>query len=61
MKGFLRSLVPGSDRQLAADLSTQRRRNHRRSISDAAAKAEKWERKDRKRDRRGDRHTDWTN
>jgi hypothetical protein len=57
---FLRSLAPGNDTALAADLSTQRRAGHRRSIAKAAAQGEKWERKDRKRDRRGDRDTDWT-
>lgn len=61
LRDFVRSLAPGNDRQLAADLSTQRRRAHHRSVTKAAAEGEKWERKDRKRDRRGDRHTDWTN
>ncbi|SDM46961.1 hypothetical protein SAMN04487981_101623 [Streptomyces sp. cf386] len=62
MKGFLRSLLPGNDRQLAADLSTQRRRNHRRSVGKAAAEGQAWEDADRQRDRRGGwRHTDWTN
>jgi hypothetical protein len=57
---FVRSLTPGNDTQLAADLSTQRRAGHRRSIRATADAGEKWEREDRKRDRRGDRTTHWT-
>jgi hypothetical protein len=57
---FFRSLAPGDDQQLAADLSTQRRRAHRRSVREAAAEGQAWDDDDRARDRRGDRHTDWT-
>ncbi|MER5213683.1 hypothetical protein ABT063_24705 [Streptomyces sp. NPDC002838] len=56
---FLRSLAPGDDTQLAADLSTQRRAGHRRSIPEAAAEGQAWEDADRARDRRGDRDTNW--
>lgn len=59
LRDFARSLLPGNDRQLAADIALQRRQGHHRSIAKAAATAEKWERKDRARDRRGDRQTDW--
>lgn len=48
---FLRSLAPGDDRQLAADLSTQRRASHRRSIGKAAAKGQAWEDRDRQQER----------
>jgi hypothetical protein len=59
---FLRSLAPGNDRQLAADLSTQRSRNHqRRGAGRAAREGQAWEDRDRRRDRRGrDIDTDWS-
>jgi hypothetical protein len=60
LSNFVRSLAPGNDTALAADLSTQRRAGHRRSIAKAAAQGEQWERNDRKRDKRGDRNTHWT-
>ena len=68
--GLLSNLFGGNDRQLAetkyADRESatdraarQRREGHRRSIGKAIAKGEKWERKDRALDRKGDRQTDW--
>lgn len=56
---FLRSLAPGDDGQLAADLSTQRRKGHRRSTTKADREGQAWEDADRARDRRGDRNTNW--
>ena len=56
---FLRSLAPGNDDALAEDLSAQRRAGHRRSIREAADAGEAWEQADRRRDRNGDRQTDW--
>jgi hypothetical protein len=56
---FLRSLAPGDDRQLAADLSTSRRDSHRtRGAARAARKGQTWEDQDRdretgRRERRG--------
>ena len=44
----------------SASAARQRREGHRRHIAEAAAASEKWERKDRQRDRRGGwRRTDW--
>jgi hypothetical protein len=55
---FLRSLTPGDDRQLAADLSTQRRASHRkRGAGRAARKGQTWE--DQDRDRETGRRTRW--
>jgi hypothetical protein len=57
---FARSLRPGNDTQLAADLSAQRRAAHRRSIGKAAAQGQAWEQDDRARERRGGwRRTTW--
>jgi hypothetical protein len=50
---FVRSLAPGNDTQLAADLSQQRRQNHRRNISRTAAQGQAWEDRDRAQDRKG--------
>jgi hypothetical protein len=48
---FLRSLAPGDDRQLAADLSTQRRASHRnRGANRAAHAGQDWETQDRDRE-----------
>lgn len=52
-RNFIRSLAPGNDRQLAADLSQQRRASHRRSIAGAAAAGQAWEDRDRAQDRKG--------
>lgn len=53
LRDFARSLRPGDDRQLAADLSAQRRRNNRRSVPRAARAGQAWEDADRAQDRRG--------
>jgi hypothetical protein len=48
---FLRSLAPGDDRQLAADLSTSRRDSHRKRGAGRAARAgQDWETADRDRE-----------
>ncbi|MFE6284371.1 hypothetical protein [Streptomyces sp. NPDC057877] len=60
LRDFARSLKPGNDRQLADDLAAQRRIQRSRAATKADREGAKWERKDRDRDRRGDRHTDWT-
>jgi hypothetical protein len=55
---FLRSLAPGDDRQLAADLSTSRRDSHRkRGAGSAARDGQEWDDKDR--DRETGRRTRW--
>jgi hypothetical protein len=61
IRNVLRSLAPGNDRQLAADLSAQRRAGHRtRGAIRAARQGQAWEDQDRAKDRTGrDRHTDW--
>lgn len=61
LRDFMRSLAPGNDAQLANDLRTQQRIQRSRSAAKADREGQKWERKDRARDRRGDRHTDWRN
>jgi hypothetical protein len=53
LRDFARSLRPGNDAQLAADLSTQRRQSHRRNIGQAAAAGQAWEDRDREQDGRG--------
>ncbi|MEU9921892.1 hypothetical protein AB0H51_11445 [Streptomyces griseoluteus] len=51
---FARSLKPGNDKELAADLSASRRASHRRTgAARAARQGQKWEDADRARDRRG--------
>lgn len=62
LRDFARSLRPGNDAALAADMSAQRRRSHRRRGAQRAAnEGEAWEVKDRARDRKGGwRKTDWT-
>jgi hypothetical protein len=48
---FFRSLTPGDDRQLAADLSTQRRASHRKRGAGRAARAgQDWDTADRDRE-----------
>lgn len=48
---FFRSLAPGDDRQLAADLSTQRRNSHRtRGAGRAARAGQDWEADERDRE-----------
>ena len=58
---FLRSLAPGNDAALAEDLSTQRRNQRSRSATRAAREGQDWEDADRRKDGKGDRHTDWIN
>ncbi|MEV8432015.1 hypothetical protein ACWHLZ_27985 [Streptomyces chartreusis] len=49
-------------RESASEKAARRRRaSQQRGVAKAAAEGEKWERKDRARDRRGERHTDWRN
>jgi hypothetical protein len=52
IRSFARSLRPGNDRELANELSQQRRRNHRRNIRKTAAQGEQWEQQDRADERR---------
>ncbi len=57
---FLRSLAPGDDRQLAADIKAQPRIRRSRAATRAAREGQAWEDRDRQRDRRGrDIDTDW--
>ncbi|MEU0671344.1 hypothetical protein ABZ330_00330 [Streptomyces sp. NPDC006172] len=55
IRDFARSLRPGNDQQLAASLSRQNRRGHRRSIPGTARASQAWEDADRadERNRRG--------
>lgn len=53
LRDFARSLKPGNDRQLAADLSAQRRAAHRRNVTKVARQGQAWEDKDRANDRKG--------
>jgi len=57
--GLFSWLVPGNDRQLAADLSTERRNKRSRSATRADRRGQAWEDRDRRRDRKGDRQTNW--
>ena len=61
LRDFVRSLAPGNDQQLAADLSTRRRASHRRGgAARAAREGQAWEDADRGRERNGrDRQTNW--
>lgn len=52
-RDFARSLRPGNDQQLAADLNTQARVQRSRSATRAARQGQAWEDADRARDRRG--------
>jgi hypothetical protein len=51
LRNFVRSLRPGNDQQLAADLSGQRRQGHRRSLLGTARAGQAWEDQDRKQER----------
>ncbi|WP_086765378.1 hypothetical protein [Streptomyces bobili] len=55
IRSFGRSLRPGRDQQLAADLSAQRSRNHRRGATRADRAGQAWEDQERadERARRG--------
>lgn len=61
---FVRSLVPGNDRELAAtqyagresasdEAARKRRERHRKNAGRAAAKGEQWQTRDRAQDGRG--------
>lgn len=52
-RDFARSLRPGNDQQLAADLATQARVQRSRSATRAARQGQAWEDADRNRDKRG--------
>lgn len=52
-RDFARSLHPGNDQQLAADLATQARVQRSRSATRAARQGQAWEDADRNRDKRG--------
>lgn len=55
-----RSLKPGNDRELADNLSAQRRASHHRSVPSTAQAGQEWEDADRASDRKGGwRITDW--
>ena len=57
LRSFARSLRPGNDQQLAADMAAQRRATHRRnSAKQAARQGQAWEDPDRQADRRGGRY-----
>lgn len=53
LRDFARSLRPGNDQQLAADLNAQARVQRSRSATRAARAGQAWEDADRQRDRRG--------
>ena len=53
LRSFARSLRPGNDQQLAADLNTQARVQRSRSATRAARQGQAWEDADRARDKRG--------
>jgi hypothetical protein len=55
LRDFARSLRPGNDRQLATNLSAQRRRTHRQSATRADRDGQAWEDQERadERNRRG--------
>lgn len=52
LRSFARSLRPGNDQQLAADLSQQRSQSHRRrGTRQAARQGQAWEDADRQQER----------
>lgn len=53
LRDFARSLRPGNDRALAADLAAQQRIRRSRNATKAARKGQAWEDRDRARDRKG--------
>ncbi|GAQ52083.1 hypothetical protein [Streptomyces acidiscabies] len=53
IRNFLRSITPGDDQQLAADLAREQRVRRSRSATRAARKGQKWEDTDRQREKRG--------
>ena len=59
-RDFARSLKPGNDQQLAADLAAQQRVRRSRSATKADRKGQAWEDRDRAAERRGGwRITTW--
>ncbi|MGW4300403.1 hypothetical protein ACWEHT_11560 [Streptomyces sp. NPDC004646] len=59
-RDFARSLKPGADQQLAADLTAQQRTRRHHSGTRALRKGQEWEDADRNSERAGrDRITDW--
>lgn len=60
LRNFVRSLVPGNDHQLAADIAAQQRARRSRAATRADRKGQRWDAKDRARDRAGrDIDTNW--
>jgi hypothetical protein len=60
LRDFARSLRPGNDRELAADLAAQQRVRRSRSATRADRKGQAWEERDRASERKGGwRITDW--
>ena len=53
LRDFGRSLKPGNDPQLAADLRTQQRVQRSRSATRAARQGQAWETRDRAQEKRG--------
>ncbi|MDX3637834.1 hypothetical protein PV728_48210 [Streptomyces europaeiscabiei] len=53
LRDFARSLRPGNDQQLAADLATQSKVQRSRGATRAARQGQAWEDADRNRDKRG--------
>jgi hypothetical protein len=53
LRDFARSLKPGNDQQLAADLNRQQRVQRSRSATRAARQGQAWEDRDRQQDNRG--------
>lgn len=53
LRDFARSLRPGNDAQLAADLRTKARAQRSRSATRADREGQAWEDRDRAQDRRG--------
>lgn len=55
-----RAATKYAGRESASDQAARRRRQgHRRNIAKAAAQGQAWEDRDRQRDRKGSRYTDW--
>jgi hypothetical protein len=53
LRNFARSLIPGNDAELAADLRTQARASRSRSATRTAREGQAWEDRDRAQDRKG--------
>ncbi|MEV8600467.1 hypothetical protein AB0465_11375 [Streptomyces griseoviridis] len=60
LRNLARSLRPGNDRALAADLAAQQRARRSRAADRADRDGQQWEQRDRNQDRTGrDRQTNW--